>query len=304
MKTKSFLMTGVLCLATIGCLDVSGSRHEPTFGIRAAEAKDYYTRKRINGKWVTGIFPKKGTKQAAEMEAKATAERAAAEPPKPTLLGLNLPGVDLTYRPPKSSQTQEQQPEQVAAVEASSYKHVSYTGTKDSKPARLISGTPGVQDKPVAEPWRGQKRTKVADEPKPKRERAVRVSPPKSAAERKRADEAFVKAVARPNPVAEPAIPAAVQGYAPMPERNDLLTALQRKARALAEEEASKVTGSIGPVGVPHAIAEPAHSAGPAVLSAKAAKSIRSVTLDYESGIKTIIFHDGAVQEEEIVERP
>ena len=29
-----------------------------TLGVRSAEAKDYYTRKRVNGRWITGRFPK------------------------------------------------------------------------------------------------------------------------------------------------------------------------------------------------------------------------------------------------------
>jgi hypothetical protein len=41
-------------------------------GVHSVEAKDYYTRKRVNGRWITGHFPKRS------MTAKATPKRLAA----------------------------------------------------------------------------------------------------------------------------------------------------------------------------------------------------------------------------------
>lgn len=306
MKAKSFLMTGVVCAAAIGCFDVSGGTSSPQLGVRAAEAKDYYTRKRIDGKWVTGIFPKKGTKLEAEFEAKAAAARQAeAEPKGPTLFGLNIPGVDLAYRPPMSAKAQQpQEPEQTAAVEPAAYENASYMGTTTAKASRLIEGTPGVQDRDSAEPARDQKRVRAAQTSQPQREKMASAKPRASAAARQRADQEFAAAVTQPNQAAEPPVlPASVQAYAPAPERNDLLTALQRKARAIAAEEAIRATGSITPVASMSGAAEPPQPTAPARW-ARAAKAIRSVTLDYQNGIRTTIFQDGSIEEEAVVPRP
>jgi hypothetical protein len=47
--------TAVAVAALGGFFD---SLPDRTFGVRSAEARDYYTRKRVNGRWVTGRFPK------------------------------------------------------------------------------------------------------------------------------------------------------------------------------------------------------------------------------------------------------
>lgn len=63
-KTMAFLTAMV-----VGTLAVSS-------GIQSAEAKDYYTRKRVNGKWVTGKFPKRQSakqEEAASPKAEETA---------------------------------------------------------------------------------------------------------------------------------------------------------------------------------------------------------------------------------------
>ena len=50
------------------------------FGIGPAQAKDYYTRKRVNGRWITGRFPKRSTgiAKAPADTAKAPADTAQA----------------------------------------------------------------------------------------------------------------------------------------------------------------------------------------------------------------------------------
>jgi hypothetical protein len=40
-------------------------------GIAPAAAKEYYTRKRVNGRWVTGRFPKRGAETARSTSARA-----------------------------------------------------------------------------------------------------------------------------------------------------------------------------------------------------------------------------------------
>jgi hypothetical protein len=306
MKTKSLLKTGVLCMATIGCFDVSGTVDQPALGVATAEAKDYYTRKKIDGRWVTGIFPKKGTKLEAEFQARAAAQAAAAEQPKQTLLGLNIPGVDLTYRPPMSAQAsnQAQQPSQETALQAVTSGNASYTSAKDEKPGRLIVGTPGVQDRGDVLKEKQETSRKVARAAAPKPERVAKAeAQPKvraTAAERRRADEEFATAVTQPTQATPAAVPAAVQSYAPMPERDDLLTALQRKARSMAEEG----SGTTGSIALPAAPAQRTQAGALPVRSASAGKPIRSVTFDYENSIKTIIFQDGTIQEEHVAREP
>lgn len=54
------------------------------FGIGPAEAKNYYTRKRVNGRWITGRFPKRSTNVAkvpARTAPTAVAQSAPAPPP-------------------------------------------------------------------------------------------------------------------------------------------------------------------------------------------------------------------------------
>ncbi|HEV2557666.1 MAG TPA: hypothetical protein VGU45_03475 [Microvirga sp.] len=299
MKAKLLLKTGVFCLAAIGCIDLQGPRDLPAFGVGAAQAKDFYTRKKIDGKWVTGVFPKKGSKLEAELAAKAAAPQPAPEPPQPTLLGLNIPGIDLTYRPPMSSQRAQaqaqpaqsqapqaqSQPEQTASVDDAALERTAYTGTRTSRRNRTIEGTPGVQDRPaVAESVKAEpRRTRTVRSAEPKRERVAERRSRPTAAERRRADEEFAAAVAQPTRTAEPALPAAAQGYAPILDNSELLTALQRKARAIVADEAG-VTGSVTPAAT--------------VRPAQAVRPVRTVTIDYEAGIKTTIYQDGTIEEE------
>jgi hypothetical protein len=325
MKTRSLLMTGAVCVATIGCPDLSGGAGSLALGVHPAQAKDFYTRKRIDGRWVTGVFPKKGTKLEAEMKAKEVAQpkeavqqeeapqqNATAAPERPTLLGLNILGVDLAYRPSIREQVKEIEAARKAAEEekdrklTASIRTASYTGT--TRPAakatsRLIEGTPGVQDKPDSESKPARKVEKMAaKDPQPKQEAEPRRKPvaQSSAEARRRADAEFTAAVTRPGQPAEPAVPVAFRAYAPMQERNDLLSALQRKARAMAEE-VDAVTGTVGPQ---VRIAIPGQAVGAQVQPAGAAKPIRTVTIDYENGIRTTIYQDGSIDEDVVLTKP
>jgi hypothetical protein len=60
MRRKMFWRAGIFAALTFGgCL--APSVGELGFaGVSAAEAKAYYTRKRVNGRWVTGRFAKRG----------------------------------------------------------------------------------------------------------------------------------------------------------------------------------------------------------------------------------------------------
>lgn len=321
MKTRSLLMTGVFCLATIACPNVSGGIASLEFGIHPVQARDYYTRKRINGQWVTGVFPKKGTNLEAEMTAKEAAQQDApaepSPPPRPTLLGLNIPGIDLTYRPSAGEQMKEIEAAHKAAEQEKDRKvtatiqTAAYTGatkTAAAPASRLIEGTPGVQDKPESELKLGRKRQtstakdlELKKDPEPEKdpERKWKPVAPAAVEARSRSDTEFAAAVAQPVPPAEPMVPVAVQSYASNPERNDLLSALRRKAQAMAEEEASTVTGTAGGgVGSHMRTALPSHAV-PAQPPG-AVKPIRTVTFDYENGIRTTVFQDNSIEEEVI----
>src|SRR5215210_4503800 len=52
-------------------------------GISAASAKEFYTRKRVNGRWITGRFAKRHTREArnASLEARSRPIHAGAPPP-------------------------------------------------------------------------------------------------------------------------------------------------------------------------------------------------------------------------------
>ncbi len=54
-----------------------------TPGIASAEAKDYYTKKRVNGQWISGRFPKKSFAKVKTTKKTATRTAAVQEPAKP-----------------------------------------------------------------------------------------------------------------------------------------------------------------------------------------------------------------------------
>jgi hypothetical protein len=63
-------------------------------GIASAEAKNYYTKKRVNGQWITGRFPKKSfakSKPATKAAAKTTPADEAAKPePEPAAVPASV----------------------------------------------------------------------------------------------------------------------------------------------------------------------------------------------------------------------
>ena len=91
MRVRVFLAATVFFVATMGA---SPSSTDLGLGITAAEAKTVYTRKRVNGRWITGRFVRGGREEtaarktkvsgktkAADKEQASVAEAAPAEPP-------------------------------------------------------------------------------------------------------------------------------------------------------------------------------------------------------------------------------
>jgi hypothetical protein len=60
MRRKMFWRAGIVAAVTFGgCLGMSVGELG-LLGVSPAEAKAYYTRKRVNGRWITGRFAKRG----------------------------------------------------------------------------------------------------------------------------------------------------------------------------------------------------------------------------------------------------
>jgi hypothetical protein len=87
MRSRIYLGAAAVAVAAFGgLLEPSPDR---SLGVRSAQAKDYYTRKRVNGRWITGRFPKNS----------AGVKR----PPKPEVLRFSAaPQPD---SPPRSAET-------------------------------------------------------------------------------------------------------------------------------------------------------------------------------------------------------
>jgi hypothetical protein len=66
-----------------------------TLGVRSAEARDYYTRKRVNGRWITGRFPKDSAGKSTGVKRPS---------PKPDVLRFSAtPPADPEPRPAQAS---------------------------------------------------------------------------------------------------------------------------------------------------------------------------------------------------------
>lgn len=84
MRHRKYLWAGAVATAVLGgFLDVPPDRMP---GVSSAEARDYYTRKRVRGRWITGRFPKDGA------VAKAAVER-----PEPKPSSVPKPPSDLRF---------------------------------------------------------------------------------------------------------------------------------------------------------------------------------------------------------------
>lgn len=76
------LLIAVLGLGVL--LGTPGEMRDPGFGISSAEAREYYTRKRINGEWVTGRWRYQNPQRAAKIPL---------PPKRPKMLALAPPAV-------------------------------------------------------------------------------------------------------------------------------------------------------------------------------------------------------------------
>ncbi|NNM72856.1 hypothetical protein [Enterovirga aerilata] len=230
-------------------------------GVSSAEAAQFYTRKRVNGVWITGRFPKTGgSAQAArgrrEVQARSV-PRVSDVPASATLAALpaSEPRRDLPPLPPLPP---------VPLV----------TGTlADRKPAPAPApALPDVEAALVTAavgPVAPADDVAVAAEERPmKLRRALEA----------RAGELKAKSEAAPAPPAAPPVPAAVAD-----------------APAIASAAASRAevaTGSLagGPVQAVAAPASPAAGGRTQLLP-------RSVSYDFETGIKTTVFESSVVRE-------
>lgn len=92
-----------LLLAVLSCAAATGALPSGA-GIAPAEAAEFYTRKRVNGKWITGRFPKQGG--AAKRQAKAgsvpaaVAAAPAAAAAAPTALASTVRAEEAALRAP------------------------------------------------------------------------------------------------------------------------------------------------------------------------------------------------------------
>lgn len=60
MRAKAFVRATIVVGLTVGSALDFGSSMVPFSGASPAEAKGFYTRKRVNGEWITGEFAKRG----------------------------------------------------------------------------------------------------------------------------------------------------------------------------------------------------------------------------------------------------
>ena len=76
MQVRVFLAATVFFGATMGA---PLSSTDPEWGVAAAEAKAFYTRKRVNGRWITGRFARGGREEATERKTRVPEKAKAAD---------------------------------------------------------------------------------------------------------------------------------------------------------------------------------------------------------------------------------
>jgi hypothetical protein len=231
--------------------------------VTSALAKDFYTRKRVNGHWVHGEFPKKGSQaqrnqggqQAAQpAQATATAEAAAA-PAASYGLGLHFPPQVQPAGPAASAETADVTTGSIR--ERRSRRHASRSERRAESRAARREKLREADASPA--PRRSAKMAEQA-----KTEPAAPKKPAPVAREAT-APEARFASLPAPAPVEKPADPS-----------RRLADALAVKAAALAS---GVITSAAEPI--PQPKVEPV-----------------SVTYDYKTGIKTVSYANGKVEEE------
>jgi hypothetical protein len=236
----------------------------------SALAKDFYTRKRVNGHWVYGEFPKKGSQAgrdqttaqpgAQPLQAAASAEAAPA-PAAPTSYGLGL------HFPPQVQPAPATASAEVADVTTGSIRERRSRRHASRSERRAESRAARHEKVREADATPAPRRSAKRDEPaKIEPAAASKAAPvPREAA----APEARFASLPAPAPIARPVDP-------PVDPSKRLADALAVKAAALAS---GVITSAAEPI--PQPKVEPV-----------------SVTYDYKTGIKTISYANGKVDEE------
>lgn len=232
-------------------------------------AKDFYTRKRVNGHWVYGEFPKKGSQaernQAAHQgaqpaQATPTADASPA-PAAPASYGLGL------HFPPQVQPTPPATSAETAAVttgsirERRSHRHASRSERRAEARAARHEKVREADAAPA--PRRSAKKVQLARiEPPPPSKPALATREPA-------APDARFASLPDAAPIEKPVTP-------PADASKRLADALVVKAAALAS---GVITSAAEPI--PQPKVEPV-----------------SVTYDYKTGIKTVSYANGKVDEE------
>jgi hypothetical protein len=241
IPTRSALIGLVLASSVSGAL------------VPAALAKDFYTRKRIDGRWVEGEFPKKGSQAERDQAAQPVAPPAQAAVAAPAAPAASTPfTLGLHFAPPA----------QPAAPNPADANLDVATGSIRERPSRR--NVAPREKRAQSERRVNQEKVRDAETKAAPRPAAQTTTPAVTAAAP--AEPRFASLSA---PAEKPADPA------PDPTKR-LADALTAKAAALA-------TGVITSAGdpIPQPKAEPA-----------------SVNYDYKTGIKTVIYANGTMEEE------
>jgi hypothetical protein len=86
MRAKGYVQAAIVAGLAYGCCLTSPTLSAFVPGIGAAQAKGFYTRKRVNGRWVNGRFPKKHAQASGRRHAGWSApepQQVASLPPQP-----------------------------------------------------------------------------------------------------------------------------------------------------------------------------------------------------------------------------
>ena len=86
MRAKGYVQAAIVASLAYGCCLTSPTLSAFVPGIGAAQAKGFYTRKRVNGRWVNGRFPKKHAQASGRRHAGWSApepQQVASLPPQP-----------------------------------------------------------------------------------------------------------------------------------------------------------------------------------------------------------------------------
>jgi hypothetical protein len=235
--------------------------------VTSALAKDFYTRKRVNGHWVHGEFPKKGSQaqrnqggQQAAQPAQATATAEAAPAPAASYgLGLHFPPQVQSAGPAASAETADVTTGSIR--ERRSRRHASRSERRAESRAARREKLREADASPAP-----RRSAKMAEQAKTEPSAPKKPAPAARAAV---APEARFASLPAPAPVEKPADP-------PADPSRRLADALAVKAAALAS---GVITSAAEPI--PQPKVEPV-----------------SVTYDYKTGIKTVSYADGKVDEE------